>query len=318
MAEVAGKAIGSKDTYLAEPDSVGKYGGLSSTTHPVQSAVPMTMLLGCISNEQVVQVSDRRLTWVGADGKVIGIRDDDKNKAVVASNWLAMSYTGLAELAGEQTHRWLMMAAGGASPFTLPRILEHVAERATKTFASLPVSPIQKRHAFLLSGWEPSGDSGSHRPFMAVISNALDEAPSVSHPNRINWSWLASAEPEFRVQIRPLPLDQPFLWACVGQRLGEPVAQQLDLHAAKCVRQSAGPSALIRVLAEAIRVSAANNTAIGRNLMAVSVPRKALTGGQSMLIPLTEVVRDDEVTAVYLPEREDRTIRYGPSYIQVW
>lgn len=68
----------------------------------------MTLVLSLISESWAIQVSDRRLVYVGPDGTVVR-RDDEKNKAILWCNRVAFSYSGLGELGpgGEGTDTWL-------------------------------------------------------------------------------------------------------------------------------------------------------------------------------------------------------------------
>lgn len=75
----------------------------------------MTLALACISQNHVVQVSDRRLTWITGShaGKVA---DDSQNKALVVCNRFTLAYTGLAQVANQKTDEWVLDIAAGINP----------------------------------------------------------------------------------------------------------------------------------------------------------------------------------------------------------
>jgi hypothetical protein len=55
----------------------------------------MTLVMSLITESWAIQVSDRRLVWLGPDS-VVSRKDDERNKAVLWCNRLAFAYTGLA------------------------------------------------------------------------------------------------------------------------------------------------------------------------------------------------------------------------------
>jgi hypothetical protein len=66
----------------------------------------MTLVLTALTEHEVIQVSDRRFTYVKG-GSVVR-RDDEKNKAVLFCGRLMFGFTGLGELGVErQTDLWL-------------------------------------------------------------------------------------------------------------------------------------------------------------------------------------------------------------------
>jgi len=66
----------------------------------------MTLILSCLTERFVLQVSDRRLTNVVGGRAVPG----EFNKAVGFTNKVTFAYTGLAEIDGEDTDEWLANA----------------------------------------------------------------------------------------------------------------------------------------------------------------------------------------------------------------
>lgn len=59
----------------------------------------MTLILSVLTQENVVQVSDRRLTWISGPKKG-EVADDSSNKIVLFEQRMAFGYTGLTEVDG--------------------------------------------------------------------------------------------------------------------------------------------------------------------------------------------------------------------------
>ncbi len=146
----------------------------------------MTLILAMANPQQVVLVSDRRLTY---DGHVI---EDESNKAAVfccRNARLAVAYTGLAQAGSFLTRRWLPVALmeSAAPDYLMGPTIKRFRERATRDFASIPIKrPSDKRLSVLLAGY------------------CYDETPPRCY------CWLVSNFERFRAQIYPSgePSDQ--------------------------------------------------------------------------------------------------------------
>lgn len=263
----------------------------------------MTLVVSCISPNHVVQVSDRRLAW--ATGAHAGrVADDNSNKAVVVCGRLVLAYTGLAQIRSLKTDEWALRVAAEVAPYNPQRVCEALAEGATEDFRRVTVSKPLRRHAFLISGWARFNDPNApFTPFVSSISNALDN----------EWRWLP--EPEDVFQVRTVPLgNRRYLLATVGQPLEITALKQLRRRIRNYVRRERGAEAYIQILAEAIRETAACNRAVGKNLMAVSLPLDSLESGGGLAIPLTSPMPSGQAVALYLPDSQEEPIRYGPNY----
>ena len=251
----------------------------------------------------VVQVSDRRLTWL--TGPNAGqVAPDDRNKALVVCNRLVIAYTGLAEVAGNQTDEWLLEVVSTVVPYNPQRVCETVAERAAEEFRKVRLPRSAKRHAFLVSGWARfNSKEASFTPFISAVSNALDG----------RWSWLSNADNVFRVRTVPLG-DRPFILAAVGQPISSTTRKCLRRQVRNYSSRERGPEGYIQMLAKAIRDTAIFNRAVGRNLMAISLPRTTLEQDRGLSVPLARPVQSRKALALYLPESGDVTIRYAPNY----
>lgn len=116
----------------------------------------MTFILTLANSQQVLQVSDRRLSW---DGKLI---DDGSNKAGVflcVDARHIFGFTGLAKYGTFDTRRWLLNALYECCPpdYQINKIMPRLKERATTDFQNIPVlqhlDPRRKRLSIMFSGY---------------------------------------------------------------------------------------------------------------------------------------------------------------------
>jgi hypothetical protein len=116
----------------------------------------MTFVLALGNSEQIIQISDRRLS---ADGRLI---DDESNKAGVltcVNARMAFGFTGLARFGSFITRDWLLDALFESGPpnFSIGKILQNLKVRANKTFSEHPVlraaAKKDKRLSIMFSGY---------------------------------------------------------------------------------------------------------------------------------------------------------------------
>ena len=72
----------------------------------------MTLILTCLTDDCVYQVSDRRLTSFDPPRAPI---DDEANKALIVGGRVAFGYTGISKVNGEKTDHWLTRTAASAN-----------------------------------------------------------------------------------------------------------------------------------------------------------------------------------------------------------
>lgn len=116
----------------------------------------MTLILALGNREQVIQVSDRRVT---VNCK---LQDDESNKCGVINckgGRLAYGFTGLAKVSGFETRKWLLDALLDSGPpdYSALGITNRLTDRATRDFQNTPeiraLHPGQKRLSILISGY---------------------------------------------------------------------------------------------------------------------------------------------------------------------
>jgi hypothetical protein len=277
----------------------------------------MTLILNCLTDDYVLQVSDRRLTFLGGprSGQVM---DDDRNKAVVWNGIIAFAYTGVTPVDDESTDVWLTRtlidAAKAGLPPELPSLLSYVRDSATNAFARL--ARLHGRtfpHAFVGVGWakirprDRPNDQGQILPLICSISNALDETGN----------WLAHAQPTFTWRGHAVPGSSTLLhFSSAGQPLDTAHANRIQRELRRVIKGGTGPRSATRFLVEAVRSVARRNKTVGANLMVTCLPRKpaerAILGEQS--ISLVSASPDLETNSFqYMSART--TVGYGPHCI---
>src|SRR3990172_2948190 len=111
----------------------------------------MTLILAMANRQQVVLLSDRRLTH---EGHVLDIEDDLKDESNKAAVFVcrkarrAVAYTGLAKEGSFLTKRGLPVALmeSAAPDFLMGPTIDRFRKRATRDFANIPArTPASKR-----------------------------------------------------------------------------------------------------------------------------------------------------------------------------
>ena len=68
----------------------------------------MTLILSVLTDDYVLQTSDRRATFVDLTTAVVSRHEDETNKAVVFDNQFTFAGTGFGEINQVQAADWLM------------------------------------------------------------------------------------------------------------------------------------------------------------------------------------------------------------------
>ncbi|WP_373506591.1 hypothetical protein [Thiocapsa sp.] len=110
----------------------------------------MTIILALGNRQQVIQLSDRRLS---RNGRLV---DDESNKSGILfcpDARLAFGYTGLARYGSFKTIDWLLHALHDAGPptFLVHDVMEKLKANATRTFREHPALKAAPREAKKLS-----------------------------------------------------------------------------------------------------------------------------------------------------------------------
>jgi hypothetical protein len=158
----------------------------------------VTQILSCLTRDYVLQVSDRRLTYLCRDG-TLKLDEDDQTKAIVVNRALIFAYAGWGEIEKQSTNEWFASVIKRfADADQLRDGTLEVARRATAYFARPrypPIPPEQKRHTFIGVGWRQQRRDGRVIPAAVRITNAFDNQGQL----------LPRARPDFVVQNPVLP-----------------------------------------------------------------------------------------------------------------
>ncbi|MDR7092799.1 YecA family protein [Hydrogenophaga laconesensis] len=169
----------------------------------------MTFALVVANADQIIQVSDRRLT--GWDGSVLTEASGKAGHLLCDDASVLYCFTGLATIRGFNTSTWLMEALQAASKKNarFRELIEHFAELATEDFNSNPdvlsAHVKHRRLTVMLCGYTANAHIVS-----ALISNFQDFVNFIDHP---------FAQPKFTVyceQSRTPASDNPTMIQAVG------------------------------------------------------------------------------------------------------
>jgi hypothetical protein len=221
----------------------------------------MTLVLSCLTPNYVIQVSDQRITRI-ADGALI---DDLRNKGTMFCAEMGFGYTGLAEINGAPTDRWLAEVL--ASERTLQAGLTALGARATEAFRTISLPPRQKRHAFVGVGF--------CRPLPASELSACEV--TVSNFLSPDGEWTPEAKPNFEIQGTLRREDRPFtLCRPVGAVVPGGILLDLRRSIRACLSHKTGPLEVMRLMAVAVRKVADLEPTVGKALLIIFVPREAV------------------------------------------
>ncbi|MDO8683870.1 MAG: hypothetical protein Q7N50_10360, partial [Armatimonadota bacterium] len=162
----------------------------------------VTLILTCLTHEQIVQVSDRRLTTM--DGKP---KCDAANKAIVYAPAAAFSYTGIAQIGSKRTDEWIMDQLTGSQQ--IGDVLDGLQNALNNTVPKLHYP--YKGLAIVGCFWatrQPGVKPDS--AYFYLISNIHELGQPLARPTN-----------KFTCYYRYLPLSHPFLLIPVGQDVPE-------------------------------------------------------------------------------------------------
>jgi hypothetical protein len=233
----------------------------------------MTLILTLGNLDQVIQISDRRLSWNASP------KDEELNKAGVLTCLNAehaFGFTGLAKWNHGRhsfdTWQWLLNALYESGPpdYTVREILGRLRDRASETFSRHPVLRAaprsHKRLSIMFSGYLSHHDPP--RLGCAILTNYQD-----FQTGRDSFEPWEEFIETFWTERRPLD-HEPTLVQRVGNwhamTVDDEVALRVLLQARKPAQAIIGKAVdLVREMADR---AAARHT-IGKQLSAISVPR---------------------------------------------
>lgn len=227
----------------------------------------MTLILTLGNNEQIIQISDRRLS---CDGRVV---DDESNKCGVLfcnNARMAFGYTGLARWKNFITRDWLLKALHDSAPpdFTIGETLERLKTNAMETFQSHPdlrkADKTVKRIALMFSGY--INLDSKPRQGCAILSNYHDFANNSEFPE---------ASDQFKISYSSA--TEGIEWPTLVQRAGNWHAITDDIISEfRILLSKKKPAEAIIGKAIAVIIEIADNPksqgAIGKQLTSITIP----------------------------------------------
>jgi len=236
---------------------------------------------------------------VDTKGDLVKVEDDNANKAIFYCGHIAFGYTGLAKIEGEGSDHWLLENL----PAAFETFHEVIQEKATEAFKKIKGPSTLKRHAFVGIGWIRTQKTGPLYPSVISISNFQDERGAE----------LPSPNESFSVFANRLPDNESLLIYPVGQPVDDKILRRMYRNIRKRLKKRAGCKKIMEVIVGEVREIAKNSREkIGKNLMAIGMPKKA--AGRSLATPIhgIEDYVENMNIFLYFPEDSSDGIIYGP------
>ena len=254
------------------------------------------MILGAMTADFVVMVADRRLTY-SETGKVF---TDHENKVVVLAEEMILGYTGLGDLGGMPTDRWVTEALHGKQP---EEYLTALVDSANAAINRVRVSRHLKRHAFLLMGWSWAPDAPvDYLPLTVLISNYHDE---LGNPQTV-------ASPRFHVYAHELGRHRSWVYS-VGRQLMMRERVALQRTITRYLHSNPGrPHGIVDLLARTVLSVAARDPGVGSELMMTCFPRQAVRTG--FVVTMGDDTWATRLTSAYFGP-EMGIVQYSPAYV---
>jgi hypothetical protein len=224
----------------------------------------MTLIQTLMSDDLVIQVSDRRLT----DGRTGAVVDDQYTKLVCWNFSFSIGFTGLARIDRAQrksTSEWI------AETICDHRVFEHGVEAlgraASERIRTLPNAWPDRRLGIVVAGFD-----GRDAPLVAEVSNFDVGGPMPADPRLFNIKyghWLAG---------------QPVRYQITGAGLTEKWQRQLLMQRVPRALKKPKPEGItyaVKLMVAVQRSVAKTNETVGTDAMAVTIPRT--TFGEQIL-----------------------------------
>ncbi len=262
----------------------------------------MTQVIAAVTQDYVLLVADRRLTYVG--GQQNGqLRDDDTCKLVSLCNTSGIGYTGLAQIEGAPTHEWIAKVLASeqcSDPGLASRIL---AERART--ALLNLSPTIRRQTFTLAGWAQFLNLAGMRSYLGIVTNMADGS---GRP-------LPEPSEEFAVLVGALRDAEDLRIQVAGQRLLSGRGPLLERNLRRLITREISPKAALRLLVDEVIHTADLYTTVGKKVLGLCIPRRAaqaaIESGKSVL--LAAQPNEEAASFCYYDPTYSELQQYGPT-----
>jgi hypothetical protein len=219
----------------------------------------MTLVLSVLTDDYVLQVSDRCMTFERGDGAVR--YEEGHNKAVLFEHRIAFGYTGQGRIEGLPTDEWLQERLAEGTDVATG--LQAVVDGLTRGFP-----PARTPHAFLGVGW---GFVHEPTPFLVCISNCVGA----------NGQQLERPSPTFSMlNAKPAPGAKAFIHQLPERIEGQDWAR-LEAQVVYLIERGNDPAAVADVLIEAVRFVSDDSDDVGSGLMVNCLPFTVATGSDT-------------------------------------
>lgn len=264
----------------------------------------MTLILGCLTEHCVYQVSDRRLMFPNRK-----IADERSNKSVLLDGRVAFGYTGISRVAGIRTDEWLARTLAEVGRSDMNAVCTHLRDAATEVFQREPYAPADKRHAFHAVGWFRLRGETDLTPGVVTVANALDGSSG---------DWLAAARPMFEVRPHfPTLRSGGFVLNSAGFRpTPEERSAVFRLVRSTVRHRRSTPQTVAYALILAVKWLASRHDEIGSDLLLLSIPRKAVEAHERSGTHVLLLGPPSDVTATFLnAQPAGRLEHLGPHFV---
>lgn len=290
----------------------------------------MTLILTLVTQDFVIQASDRRLSSTDGD-----LFEDEENKAICYNGNMLLAYTGLARVDRKSTAEWLIGALSKLRD--LDHLFKDLPGIAGRQFIRIrrprQLQPDEWRRArrtsFVLAGYAEWRGAGA--PIPTRSDRATPTIISISNAEGTDGAWQSEATRHFTARGTMLSADTPLIIRASGQPLTAREERRLRRQLHTCIVHTNYPESAARLLARQIRDVSERNTGVGRSVMVTILPRVLDRESSTVRIvgrgfPLHGKIDeaalfrrfrldDSAVTYVYYPGDPSHRMHYGPAYV---
>lgn len=219
----------------------------------------MTLIITALSENAVVQVSDRRITLTNGS-----CSDDLAIKAICVScadACFSMAYTGLAEIRSQRTDEWAVdyLASIKANELNFPELFDSFRKHVVSAFRELHYLGRTRGITFVIAGFGRPG------PFVALLSNIEDG----------KGNWLTNIDDNFQTRFY-FRNDRPLRKLDIMINGAESTIETFDIAIPKIRRHylNKNPAKIAAVLVQLVRKAADHpkyGYLVGRNCMSTVI-----------------------------------------------
>lgn len=206
-------------------------------------------------------------------------------------------------LAKTRTDKWLahvLSTSGASNPVD---VAQDIKREATEVFQSIGLSRKLKRHAFVCAGWCWPPGSPDLRPFLSIVSNAMDE----------KLQYLSEAKKEFSVYWKMWKRRDDPVVIPIGQWKQTPEINNL-IRQTRRASQRRAPHIMRDSLSKAIRAVSNVEKTVGKDLLAVIMPKGHIAPSSSSHLARTVGIAQAEF--FHLPHKDPtRSYPYGAIHV---